>query len=66
MSLPDDLVGVLLPLVAGQAPNELLFTNTVGSQLSSSRFWTTTWAPALHAACTRACRTPPPTPTHHD
>jgi len=51
VSLPDDLVDVLLPLVAGKAPDALLFTNTVGSQLSSSRFWTTTWTPALDAAC---------------
>ena len=51
VSLPDDLVDVLLPLVAAKAPNRLLFTNTVGSQLSSSRFWTTTWTPALDAAC---------------
>ena len=51
VSLPDDLVDVLLPLVAARAPNQLLFTNTVGSQLSSSRFWTTTWTPALDAAC---------------
>ncbi|KGM17530.1 tyrosine-type recombinase/integrase [Actinotalea fermentans] len=51
VSLPDDLVDVLLPLVAGKAPDELLFTNTVGSQISSSRFWTTTWTPALDAAC---------------
>ncbi len=50
MSLPDDLVDVLLPLVAAKAPDELLFTNTVGSQLSSSRFWTTTWTPAVDAA----------------
>jgi integrase len=42
---------VLLPLVAGKAPDDLLFTNTVGAQLSSSRFWTTTWTPALAAAC---------------
>lgn len=41
VSVPDDLADVLLPLVAGKAPDELLFTNTVGSQLSSSRFWTT-------------------------
>ena len=51
VSLPDDLVDVLLPLVAGKSPDALLFTNTVGSQLSSSRFWTTTWTPALDAAC---------------
>ncbi|WP_242511691.1 tyrosine-type recombinase/integrase [Pengzhenrongella frigida] len=51
VSLPEDLVDVLLPLVAAKAPDELLFTNTVGSQLSSSRFWTTTWTPALDAAC---------------
>ena len=51
VSLPEDLVDVLLPLVASKAPDELLFTNTVGSQLSSSRFWTTTWTPALDAAC---------------
>jgi integrase len=51
VSLPDDLVDVLLPLVAAKAPDELLFTNTVGSQISSSRFWTTTWTPALDAAC---------------
>jgi len=51
VSLPDELVDVLLPLVAAKAPDELLFTNTVGKQLSSSRFWTTTWTPALDAAC---------------
>jgi len=51
VSLPDELVDVLLPLVAGRAPDALLFTNTVGKQLSSSRFWTTTWTPALDAAC---------------
>ncbi|WP_129337492.1 tyrosine-type recombinase/integrase [Cellulomonas endophytica] len=50
VSLPDELVDVLLPLVATKAPDELLFTNTVGNQLSSSRFWTTTWTPALDAA----------------
>ncbi len=42
---------VLLPLVASRAPDQLLFTNTVASQISSSRFWTTTWTPALDAAC---------------
>ena len=51
VSLPEDLVDVLLPLVAAKAPDALLFTNTVGSQISSSRFWTTTWTPALDAAC---------------
>jgi integrase len=51
VSLPDDLVDVLLPLVAGRAPDQLLFTNTVGSQISSSRFWTTPGTPALDAAC---------------
>jgi len=51
VSLPDELVDVLLPLVAAKASDELLFTNTVGKQLSSSRFWTTTWTPALDAAC---------------
>ena len=51
VSLPDELVDVLLPVVAGRAPDELLSTNTVGKQLSSSRFWTTTWTPALDAAC---------------
>lgn len=51
VSLPDDLVDVLLPVIAGKAPDELLFTNTHGGQLSSSRFWTTTWTPALNAVC---------------
>ncbi len=50
VSLPEDLVDVLFPLVAGKAMDELLFTNTVGAQLQSSRFWTTTWTPALEAA----------------
>ncbi|WP_298460263.1 site-specific integrase [uncultured Cellulomonas sp.] len=50
VSLPDDLVDVLFPVVAGKAMDELLFTNTVGAQLQSSRFWTTTWTPALEAA----------------
>jgi len=50
VSLPEDLVDVLLPLVAGKAPDALLFTSTLGNQLSSSRFWTTTWTPALDAA----------------
>ncbi|MBU5422907.1 site-specific integrase [Cellulomonas hominis] len=50
VSPSDDLVDLLLPLVVGKAPDELLFTNTVGSQFSSSRFWTTTWTPALDAA----------------
>jgi len=62
VSLPEDLVDVLLPLVAAKAPDDLLFTNTVGNQLSSSRFWTTTWTPALDAAChpVRADGTPDP------
>jgi hypothetical protein len=51
VSLPDDLVDVLLPLLAAKPPDALLFTNTVGQQLTSSRFWTTTWTPALDAAC---------------
>ncbi len=50
ISLPDELVDVLLPLLATKAPDELLFTNTVGQWLSSSRFWTSTWTPALDAA----------------
>ncbi|WP_426594906.1 tyrosine-type recombinase/integrase [Cellulomonas sp. McL0617] len=50
VSLPDDLVAVLAPVVAGKAPGALVFTNTVRSQLSSSRFWTQTWTPALDAA----------------
>lgn len=62
VSLPDDLVDVLLPLVAGKAPDELLFTNTVGSQLSSSRSWTTTWTPALNAACNPALADGSPDP----
>ena len=51
ISLPDELVDVLLPLLATKAPDELLFPNTVGQWLSSSRFWTSTWTPALDAAC---------------
>lgn len=51
ISLPDELVDVLLPLLASKAPDELLFPNTVGQWLSSSRFWTSTWTPALDAAC---------------
>ena len=51
IALPDDLVDVLLPLVAMKAPDELLFANSFGNQLSSSRFWTSTWTPALEAAC---------------
>ncbi len=51
VSLPDDLVDVLLPLLAAKRPDELLFTNTTGQWLSSSRFWTSTWTPALDAAC---------------
>ena len=50
VSLPDDLVGVLRGVIAGKAPGDLVFPNTVGSQLSSSRFWTQTWTPALEAA----------------
>jgi len=37
--------------VAAEAPDEALSTNTIGAHLSSSRFWTTTWTPALDAAC---------------
>jgi len=51
ISLPDEMVDVLLPLLASKAPDELLFPNTVGQWLSSSRFWTSTWTPALNAAC---------------
>ncbi len=51
VSLPDDLVDVLLPLLASKRPDELLFTNTAGQWLSSSRYWTSTWMPALDAAC---------------
>lgn len=29
----------------------LLFTDTAGSRISSTRFWTTTWTSALDAAC---------------
>lgn len=50
VSLPDDLVGVLRGVIASKAPGDLVFPNTVGSQLSSSRFWTQTWTPALEAA----------------
>ena len=50
MSLPDNLIDVLLPLVAGTAPDQLLVTITVGSSLSSSRSWTTTGTPILDAA----------------
>ena len=60
VSLPDELVDVLRPLIAARAPQDLVFTNTVGSQLSSSRFWTTTWTPALEAA--RNPRQPDGTP----
>ncbi len=51
VSLPDELVDVLLPLLAAKRPDELLFTNTTGQWLSSSRFWTSRWTPALDAAC---------------
>ena len=51
VSLPDELVDVLLPLLATERPDELLFPNTAGQWLSSSRFWTSTWTPALDAAC---------------
>jgi integrase len=51
IALPGALVDVLLPLVAMKAPDDLLFTNSFGNQLSSSRFWTSTWTPALEAAC---------------
>lgn len=44
-------VDVLLPLLASKAPDELLFPNAVGQRPSSSRFWTSTWTPALDAAC---------------
>ncbi len=30
ISLPDELVDVLLPLLAAKAPDDLLFTNTTG------------------------------------
>lgn len=50
VSLPDELVDVLMPLAVGKSADALLFTNTVGQQISSSRFWTTTWTPALDAA----------------
>lgn len=50
VSLPDDLVTVLRPLIATKTPGDLVFPNTIGHQLSSSRFWTTTWTPALNAA----------------
>ncbi len=49
-SLPDELVDVLLRLLAAKRPDELLFTNTVGQWLSSSRCCTSTWTPALDAA----------------
>ncbi|KGM09735.1 tyrosine-type recombinase/integrase [Cellulomonas bogoriensis] len=48
-SLPDELVDVPLPLVPGKALDQLLVTDAVDSQLPSSHFWTTTWAPALNA-----------------
>jgi len=53
--------GTLRP-VAAEAPDEALSTNTIGAHLSSSRFWTTTWTPALDAACNprRADGTPDP------
>lgn len=62
VSLPDELVDVLMPIAASKRADELMFTNTVGSQLSSSRFWTTTWTPALDAATRpmRADGTPDP------
>jgi integrase len=62
VSLPDELVDVLLPLLASKRPDELLFTNTAGQWLSSSRFWTSTWTPALDAAChpVKADGTPDP------
>jgi len=65
-SLFEGLVDVLLPLVASKAPDELLFTNTVGSQLSSSRFWTTTWTRALDAEWNRSGRTGRPILTRRD
>ncbi|NUU18447.1 site-specific integrase [Cellulomonas humilata] len=62
VALPDDLIDVLAPVMADKAPGDLVFTNTIGSQLSSSRFWTQTWTPALDAANAplRADGTPDP------
>ncbi len=51
IALPNDLIDVLLRVVAMKAPHELLFANSFGNQLSSSRFWTSTGTPALEAAC---------------
>jgi len=34
VSLPKELVDVLMPLAAEKAPDGLLFTNTVGQQIS--------------------------------
>lgn len=63
VALPDELVDVLRPLVADKAPGDLVFTNTVGSQLSSSRFWTQTWTPALDAATAPVLADGTPDPT---
>lgn len=51
IALPDDLVDVLRPIIEGRAPDDLVFGNSRGNQISSSRFWTSTWTPALNAAC---------------
>ncbi|MDQ0375940.1 tyrosine-type recombinase/integrase [Cellulomonas humilata] len=50
VSLPDDLLPILKGVVAEKSPGDLVFPNTIGNQLSSSRFWTQTWTPALDAA----------------
>ncbi|NVM97764.1 site-specific integrase [Arthrobacter sp. SDTb3-6] len=50
VSLDEQLVDVLLPLVAGKPPDALLFTTPAGGRIVHKLYWHHFWVPAVKAA----------------
>ena len=50
VSLPPDLVEILIPLVASRSGSDLLFTTGTGGRMAHSVYWQKCWHPAIKAA----------------
>lgn len=50
VSLPPDLVDLLIPLVAARGGTDLLFTTGSGARIAHSVYWQKCWLPAVKAA----------------
>jgi integrase len=67
IGLRPALVELLIPLVAGRAGTDLLFTTHAGNRIAEKPFWEHYWRPAVHVAHTQGLtKSPPhPRPTAH-